>query len=165
MGALGRFVDRTCFLTHFGTKEVRSCETRRPLLLLDLFGEGTNTGIKRAAKANPHYSCDEVLYVRKHYFSAEALRLANVAMVNIVLAVRNPPVWGKGLSFACDGTRFESWRQNLMTQSRSCYRGYGVLVDWHGATSVIAIYSQLSSFSLSEAAAMIEGLIHHDTEM
>lgn len=52
-----------------------------------------------------------------------------------------------------------------MTEWRSRYRGYGVLVYWHVETNAVCIYSQLRSFSFSEVAAMIEGLIRHDTEM
>jgi hypothetical protein len=160
-----RLVDFTRFFRHSGTKEVRSREALRPLLLLDLFAEGTNTGIKRVAKANQHYSYDELLYVRKHYLSVEALRLANAAVVNKILALRNPLLWGEGHSCASDGKRFDSWSQNLMTEWRSRYNGYGVLVYWHVETNAVCIYSQLRSFSFSEVAAMIEGLIRHDTEM
>ena len=67
------------------TRARRKCApvTRlRPLLLLDLFAEGTNTGIKRVATANQRYGYDELLYVRKHYFSVEALRQANATVVN-----------------------------------------------------------------------------------
>jgi TnpA family transposase len=160
-----RLVEFSRCFTHSGTKEVRSREALRPLLLLDLFAEGTNTGIKRVAKANQHYSYDELLYVRKHYVSVEALRLANAAVVNKILAVRNPRLWGEGHACASDGKRFDSWSQNLMTEWRSRYRGYGVLVYWHVETNAVCIYSQLRSFSFSEVAAMIEGLIRHDTEM
>ena len=160
-----RLVDFTRFFTHSGTKEVRSRDTLRPLLLLDLFAEGTNTGIKRVANANQRYGFHELLYVRKHYFSAEALRLANAAVVNKILALRNPQLWGEGHSCASDGKRFESWRQNLMTEWRSRYKGYGILVYWHVETNAVCIYSQLRNFSFSEVAAMIEGLIRHDTEM
>ena len=73
-------------MTHSGTKEVRSREALRPLLLLDLFAEGTNTGIKRVVKANPQYSYDELIYVRKPYISVEARRHANAAVVNTILA-------------------------------------------------------------------------------
>jgi TnpA family transposase len=52
-----------------------------------------------------------------------------------------------------------------MTEWRSRYRGYGILVYWHVETNAVCIYSQLRSFSFSEVAAMIEGLIRHDTEM
>jgi TnpA family transposase len=160
-----RLTGFTQFFTHSGTKEVRSREALRPLLLLDLFAEGTNTGIKRVANANQYYSYDELLYVRKHYVSIEALRNANAAVVNKILALRNPQLWGADHACASDGKRFESWRQNLMTEWRSRYRGYGVLVYWHVETNAVCIYSQLRNFSFSEVAAMIEGLVRHDTEM
>src|SRR5262249_41629609 len=87
--------ERLVGCTHSGTKEVRSREALRPLLLLDLFAEGTNTGIKRVATANQHYTYDELLYVRKHYISIEALRQANRAVINTILALRNPLLWGE----------------------------------------------------------------------
>jgi signal transduction histidine kinase len=52
-----------------------------------------------------------------------------------------------------------------MTEWRSRYRGYGVLVYWYVETNAVCIYSQLRNFSFSEVAAMSEGLIRHDTEM
>ncbi len=161
-----RLVGFTRFFTHSGTKEIRSREALRPLLILDLFGEATNMGIKRVANANDRYSYDELLYVRKTYFSPEALRNANGAVVNKLLALRNPRLWGEGASScASDGSRFESWKQNLMTEWRSRYKGYGVMVYWHVETNAVSIYSQTKSFSTSEIAAMIEGLVRHDTEM
>src|SRR6266705_2009037 len=160
-----RLVGFTHSFTHSGTKEVRSREALRPLLLLDLFAEGTNTGIKRVATANQHYTYDELLYVRKHYISVEALRQANRAVINKILALRNPRLWGEDYACASDGSRFASWSQNLMTEWRSRYKGYGVLVYWHVETNAVCLYSQLRNFSSSEVAAMIEGLIRHDTEM
>ena len=47
-----RRVNFTRFFTHSGTKEVRSREALRPSIILALFGEGTNMGIKRIANAN-----------------------------------------------------------------------------------------------------------------
>jgi TnpA family transposase len=52
-----------------------------------------------------------------------------------------------------------------MSEWRSRYHGEGVLVYWHVETGAVCIYSQLRSFSSSEVAAMIEGLVRHDTEM
>jgi hypothetical protein len=66
--AADSLVDFTRFFTHSGTKEVRPREVLRPLLLLDVFAEGTNMGIRRVANANDQYSYDELIYVRKTYF-------------------------------------------------------------------------------------------------
>jgi TnpA family transposase len=52
-----------------------------------------------------------------------------------------------------------------MIEWRSRYKGYGVLVYWHVETNTVCIYSQLRHFSFSEVAAMIKGLIRHDTEI
>ena len=120
-----RLVDFTRFFTHSGTKQVRSREALRPLLILDLFAEGTNMGIKRMANSNDRYSYEELLYVRKMYFSPEALRNANAAVVNKVLEIRNPRIWGEGHACASDGKRFPSWSQNLMSEWRSRYHGDG----------------------------------------
>jgi len=62
-----RLVDFTRFFTHSGTREVRSREALRPLILLDLFGEGTNLGIKRIAKkmsAKPSSFCEYLVFLR-----------------------------------------------------------------------------------------------------
>jgi len=160
-----KLVDFTRFFTHSGTKEVRSREVLRPLILLSLFGEGTNIGIKRIANANTKYSYDQLLYVRKTYFSPEALRSAISAVVNKIFSLRNPLIWGEGNACASDGKRFPVWSQNLMAEWRTRYKGYGVKVYWHVETNAVSIYSQLKNHSASEAAAMIEGLIRHDTQM
>lgn len=150
---------------HSGTKQIRSRQQLRPLILLNLFAEGTNTGIKRIAQANHFYSYDELLYVRRHYFSPEALRAANVQVVNKLLELRNPHLWGGQTACASDGKRFGSWNNNLLSEWRNRYKGNGVLIYWHVQTNAVCLYSQLKSFSSSEVAAMIEGLIRHDTEM
>ena len=51
-----------------------------------------------------------------------------------------------------------------MTEFHARY-GYGVMIYWHVERGRLCIYSQLKSCSSSEVAAMIEGAIHHGTEM
>ena len=160
-----KLVDFTRFFTHTGTKEVRSREALRPLILMALFGEGTNMGIRRIANANQQYSYEQLLYVRKTYLSPQALREAIRAVVNKILALRTFSIWGHPNAVASDGKRFGAWKQNLMAEWRTRYKGYGVKVYWHVEKNAVSIYSQLKSHSASEAAAMIEGLIRHDTQM
>lgn len=160
-----RLTDFTRFFRHSGTKQVRSRLHLQPLLLFALFAEGTNLGLKRVVNAIQRMTYEELLYVRKTYFSAEALRSASIAVVNKILECRNTRLWGEARTCASDGKRFESWSQNLITEWRTRYRGEGVLVYWHVETNAVCLYSQLKSFSSSEVASMVEGLIRHDTEM
>ena len=39
------------------------------------------------------------------------------------------------------------------------------MVYWHVDTNATCIYSQIKNCNSSEVAAMIEGLVHHATEM
>ena len=75
---------------------------------------------------------DQPLYHGGDLGVGEALQLgvdANGAMVNKLLALRNPRLWGEGASScASDATKFESWKQNPMTEWRSRYKGYGVMI-------------------------------------
>ncbi len=45
-----RITNFTSHLTHSGTKEIRTREQLRPLIILNIFGEATNVGIKRKDK-------------------------------------------------------------------------------------------------------------------
>ena len=74
---------------------------------------------------------------------------------------------GVGGTTACasDSKHFGAWDQNLTTQWHVRYGGRGVMIYWHVERSSLCIHSQLKSPSSSEVASMIEGVIHHCTEM
>ncbi|MCI0412102.1 Tn3 family transposase [bacterium] len=167
---LGMFVtaDRiTNFTQHFkhsGTKEMRSREQLRPPIILNVFAEATNVGVKRVSRSNPVYDYSELLYVRKTYFTPENLQNALTEVTNKILQLRNPKYWGVGNACASDGKAFGSWDQNLMSEWRTRHKGYGVVIYWHVETNAVCIYSQLKNFSSSEVAAMIEGLVRHGSQ-
>ena len=52
-----------------------------------------------------------------------------------------------------------------MTEWHVRYGGPGIMIYWHVEKKSTCIYSQLKSCSSSEVAAMIEGVLRHDTEM
>ncbi len=87
-------------------------------------------------------------------------------MVNSIFQTRVAQIWGEGTTAcASDSKKFGSWDQNLMTEWHIRYGGRGVMIYWHVEKKSTCIYSQLKTCSSSEVAAMIEGLLRHDTEM
>lgn len=52
-----------------------------------------------------------------------------------------------------------------MTEWHIRYGGRGVMIYWHVEHKSVCIYSQLKRCSSSEVAAMIEGVLRHDTDM
>ena len=138
----------------------------RPRLLLCLNGLGTNAGFQRMAGLQSGATAKDLAYVRRRYISVDALRQAIAIVTNGTLRARNPAIWGDGTTAcASDSKHFGAWDQNLTTQWHMRYGGRGVMIYWHVERSSLCIHSQLKSPSSSEVASMIEGVVHHCTQM
>jgi TnpA family transposase len=152
------------FTTAATRETVDRSEVQRRLLLC-LYGLGTNAGLKRLSVGN-NVSYKELLHTRHRYLDKESLRDATRRVVNATLAVRRPEVWGEGTSScAADSKKFGAYDQNLMTEWHIRYGGRGVMIYWHVERKAACIYSQLKRCSSSEVASMIEGVLHHGTDM
>lgn len=141
----------------------------RPRLLLCLHGLGTNAGLSRMAGLQSGVTgvtVKDLAYVRRRYVTVEGLRRAIALVTNGTLHARNPAVWGHGTTAcASDSKHFGAWDQNLTSQWHVRYGGRGIMIYWHVERKSLCIHSQIKSPSSSEVAAMIEGVVHHCTEM
>jgi TnpA family transposase len=140
-------------------------------LLLVIYAYGTGAGIRAVAAADrgaDDRGPDEhdLYYARRWYLTTELVEALAVQVANATFAARHKAVWGEGSSaVASDSTHFGAWDQNLFTEWHSRYGGRGVLIYWHIERKSMVIHSQLLSCTASEVAAMIQGAIHHGTEM
>ncbi len=159
---------RLHFTNHFRSGTDRSHLERNTLrrrLLLCLFAMGTNTGIK-SMESGLQEEYKELLYVRRRFITADTLRDAIADVANATLKIRNTAIWGEATSAcASDSKQFKAWDQNLLTEWHMRYGGRGVMVYWHVENRSTCIYSQIKRVSSSEAAAMINGVLRHSTEM
>ena len=104
--------------------------------------------------------------MRRRFIRKEPFRQAIAKVVNGVFQVRLARIWGEATTAcASDSKKFGAWDQNLMTEWHVRYGGKGIMIYWHVEKHAACIYSQLKTCSSSEVAAMIEGLLRHDTEM
>ena len=138
----------------------------QPRLLLCLHGIGTNAGLQRMAGLQSGITYKDLTYVRRRYISVDALRRAISIVTNGTLHARLSTIWGDGTTAcASDSKHFGAWDQNLTTQWHVRYGGRGIMIYWHVERKSLCIHSQLKSPSSSEVASMIEGVVHHCTEM
>jgi len=135
-------------------------------LLLALYGIGTNIGLKAIAAGPHNVTYKELLYIRQRFIHKNALRAATRAIADATNRVRATDIWGAGSSScASDSTQLGSWDQNLMTEWHQRYGGRGVMIYWHVDAKATCIHSQLKQVSSSEVASMIEGVLHHGTDL
>jgi len=160
---------RAGFTKAFSTaasREVTSADEVVRRLLLALYGLGTNAGLKCLAGGPHEVSYKELLHTRRRYIHKDSLRDAIKRVVNATFQARLPHIWGEGTTAcASDSTQFRAWDQNLMTEWHARYGGRGVMIYWHVDVNAVCIYSQLKRCSSSEVASMIEGVLHHCTDM
>jgi DNA-binding NarL/FixJ family response regulator len=93
------------------------------------------------------------------------VRRAITKLVNATFAARDRGWWGDGTACASDSKKFGSWQANLLTEYHIRYGGPGVMIYWHVERKSLCIYSQLTTCSASEVAAMIEGVLRHCTDL
>jgi len=164
---------RTDFTRYFASAATRQTidqQTLQKRLLLCLYALGTNMGLKRVSAstfrtAHPE-TYNDLYYVQRYYLHADNLRLAIAAVADATFQIRQPQIWGEATTAcASDARHFPAWDQNLLTQWHNRYYGRGVMVYWHVEKHAMCIHSQLKSCTSSEVAAMIEGVIHHATQM
>mgnify|MGYP000898506536 CR=1 FL=1 len=149
-----------------GAREVLDQDTLQRRLLLCLHGLGTNAGLKRMCSGNHEHRYSDLLYVRRRYITKEHLRAAIAKVCNAIFTSRQVALWGEGTTAcASDSKHFSAWDQNLMTEWHARYGGPGVMIYYHVERHAVCIYSQLKACASSEVAAMIEGVLRHDTEM
>ena len=157
---------RVNFTQHFQTAATRtelSQKTLQKRLLLCLYALGTNAGFKRMAHAEKPR---DLLYIKRRFINKDNLRAAIAEVVNAIFKVRSPHIWGEATTAcASDSKKFAAWDQNLLTEWHIRYRGPGIMVYWHIDKKAACIHSQVKSVSSSEVAAMIEGVLHHCTDM
>jgi hypothetical protein len=160
---------RIGFSKHFHTVATRENISEDKLLkrlLLSLYAIGSNTGLKRISAANDDTNYSDLRYIKRRFINVANTRQAITEIVNAILEVRNPSIWGSATTgCVCDSTKVSSWDQNLMTEWHTRYHGRGVMIYWHVDKNAACIYSQLKTCSSSEVGSMIKGVLDHCTKM
>lgn len=127
---------------------------------------GSNTGLKRISAANEDVSHSDLNYVKRRYINDEGIKAAIVDVVNEIIAIRDPAIWGEATTgCAHDSTLVSSWDQNLMSEWHPRYKERGIMIYWHVNTQSMVVHSQIKTCLSSEVGAMITGVLRHDTKM
>lgn len=135
-------------------------------ILLNIYGMGTNVGLKHMCAGNIGISEHQLRHVKNYFLSTENLKNALSKVANALFEVRQKEIWGNmPTALASDSTQFSAYFQNLISEYHNRYGGRGVMIYWHVEKNACCVHSQLKSVSSSEVSAMIEGVLNHCTEM
>ncbi len=149
-----------------GVRKNMDTATLNMRLLLCLYALATNAGLKRISAASSNVTYRQLRHIRRRYIDVPSLRDANRILINAILAIRDPSIWGKmGTAIAADSKQFKAWDRNPMAEKHLRYNDSGVMAYWHVETRSACVYSELKRVSAREPASLINGILNHCSDM
>lgn len=158
----------TNFTRHFGPLSGSDPKIERATerYLLTAFTYGCNLGATQAARhMRGVVTAKELRFVNRRHVSIEKLNAANTDIINRYNVLNLPKIWGDGTTVAADGTKYELYEENLLSEYHIRYGGYGGIAYHHVADSYVALFSHFIPCGTWEAVYIIEGLLKNSSDI
>ena len=120
-------------------------ENPRERYLITTFCYGCNLGPTQTARSIKGLDRRQVSFVNQRHVTEENLNQAITRVINAYAQLPLQRVWGSGKSASADGTKWELYPQNLMSEYHIRYGGYGGIGYYLVADSYIALFSRFST--------------------
>ena len=132
-----------------------------------LIARGCNLPLSRMANASgiPYHN---LVHTADWYFGEECIREAIVALVNYHHSLPISSAFGPGTTVMSDGIRFGVSARSLYARPNPRYfgtTGRGVTVYDTTSDQYTSPYVQVIRCNLREAVAVLDGILHHETEL
>lgn len=86
-------------------------------------------------------------------------------MVNAYNRFSLPQFWGTGKSASADGTKWNVYEQNLLSEYHLRYGGYGGIGYYHVSDMYIALFSHFIPCGVYEAVYILDGLVKNESDI
>jgi Tn3 transposase DDE domain/Domain of unknown function (DUF4158) len=146
-----------------GHKSKLQEEDRRKILTL--FAYGTGLGPTQIAKKIADISARQVSFVNHRQVTTEKLESAITMVINAYNKFELPGYWGDTKRVAADGTQWNLYENNLLSESHIRYGGYGGIAYYHVSDNYIALFSHFIPCGVWEAVYILDGLTKNKSDI
>ncbi|GAA6170301.1 Tn3 family transposase [Sessilibacter corallicola] len=130
-----------------------------------LFCYGCNLGPLQTAKSVKNMSRKQIAWLNLRHATEERLDKAITQVVNAYNKFDLPKYWGSGRHVAADGTKWDLYEQNLLTEYHIRYGGYGGIGYYHVSDTYIALFSHFIPCGVYEAVYILDGLMKNQSDI
>jgi len=130
-----------------------------------LFCYGCNLGPTQTARSIKWISRRQVAWLNLRHASEERLDKAIVQVVNAYNKFDLPKYWGTGRHASADGTKWDLYEQNLLSEYHIRYGGYGGIGYYHVSDTYIALFSHFIPCGVYEAVYILDGLMSNKSDI
>lgn len=137
----------------------------RKRFITTLFCYGCNLGPSQTAQSIKGLSRKQVAWLNLHHVTEERLDKAIVDVINMYNKFRLPNYWGSGKHASADGTKWNLYEQNLLSEYHIRYGGYGGIGYYHVSDKYIALFSHFIPCGVYEAVYILDGMIKNESDI
>lgn len=140
-------------------------EDRRMRVITTLFCYGCNLGPVQTAKSIKGLSRRQITWLNLKYVTEDLLDKAIVKVINAYNQFELPGYWGTGKHASADGTKWNLYEQNLLSEHHIRYGGYGGIGYYHVSDKFIALFSHFISCGTYEGIYILDGLMSNQSDI
>jgi len=137
----------------------------RERYLITTFCYGCNLGPSQTARSLKVADRRQIAWVNQRHITEEKMDQAITALINAYNRFAIPKLWGRGQSASADGTKWDLYEQNLLSEYHIRYGGYGGIGYYHVADCYIALFSHFIPCGVWEAVYILDGLLKNQSEL
>jgi len=134
-------------------------------LVATLFCYGCNLGPTQTARCLDGISKRQIAYINLSNTSEQNLVDATEQVINAYNRYDLPGYWGSGNTASVDGTRFDMYEQNMLSEYHVRYASYGGVGYYLVSDKYIALFSRFIPCGVREAIHLIDGLMENTSDI
>ncbi|MFL9999116.1 Tn3 family transposase [Paraburkholderia sediminicola] len=133
--------------------------------ILTVFAYGTGLGPTQTARNIADISARQISFVDQRQVSTEKLESSLCDIINAYNRFQLPRYWGDPKHAAADGTQWNLYENNLLSERHIRYGGYGGIAYYHVSDVYIALFSHFIPCGVWEAIHILDGLTKNDSDI
>lgn len=133
--------------------------------LITSFCYGCNLGPTQTSRSLEGINRKQVAWINNRHITEEKIELAIKDIINAYNCFVLPKFWGSGKRVSADGTKWDLYEQNLLSEYHIRYGGYGGIGYYHVSDTYIALFSHFIPCGVWEAVYILDGMLKNESDI
>jgi TnpA family transposase len=134
-------------------------------LVASLFCYGCNLGPTATARSLQGLTRKQIANLSLKHIREKDLVKATEHVINTYNEYELPGYWGTGESASVDGTRFDMYEQNIVSEYHVRYASYGGIGYYLVSDKYIALFSRFIPCGVREYVHLLDGIMENDSDI
>jgi len=152
---------------HFGPLSGHDAKITNPRerYVTTSFCYGCGLGPTQTSKSLQDIDRRQLAWINQRHVTEEKLDEIITEITNAYNLFTLPKQWGSGKSASADGTKWDMYEQNLLSEYHIRYGGYGGIGYYHVSDTYVALFSHFIPCGVWEAVYILDGLLKNESDI